>query len=45
MQDHLQSLVSQGFVTVMELVTCRVPEDAASLVLAKGYMVVFGGIL
>jgi hypothetical protein len=30
MQEHLQNLMSQGYMTTMELATCRVPEDYAS---------------
>jgi hypothetical protein len=32
MQEHLQNLVIQGYMTVVKLVTCRVPEDLASSV-------------
>jgi hypothetical protein len=40
-QVHLQSLMSQGFMTAAELTTCHVPEVPACPVLAKGYMVAF----
>jgi hypothetical protein len=33
--------VSQGFLIVVELLTCRVPEDPTSPTLAEGYMVAF----
>jgi hypothetical protein len=36
MQVHLQNLVSQGYMTTIELATCHVPEDPASPVLAGG---------
>jgi hypothetical protein len=36
---HLQSLVSQGYLTVVELATCRMPEDPVSPVQAGGYVV------
>jgi ribulose bisphosphate carboxylase small subunit len=29
-EEHLQNLVSQGYIMAMELATCRVPEDPAS---------------
>jgi hypothetical protein len=38
-QEHLQNLMSQGYMTVAELMTCRVPEDPASPVLVGGYVV------
>jgi hypothetical protein len=38
-QGHLQSLVNQGFMTVIELMACRVPEDPAFAAPAEGYMV------
>jgi hypothetical protein len=38
-QEHLQDLVSQGFMMVAELATCHVPKDPASPILAGGYMV------
>jgi hypothetical protein len=42
MQEHLQNLMSQGYMTAAELATCHVPEDPASLVPAGGggYVVV-----
>jgi hypothetical protein len=30
-EEHLQNLVSQGYMTVVELATCHVPEDPTSL--------------
>jgi hypothetical protein len=39
MQEHLQNLASQGYMTVVELATCRVLEDPASPVQARGYVV------
>jgi hypothetical protein len=36
-QEHLQNLVSQGYMTMEELATCRVPEDPASPVPVGGY--------
>jgi hypothetical protein len=36
MQEHLQNLVSQGYFTVVELATCRVPADPASSALVGG---------
>jgi hypothetical protein len=38
-EEHLQNLVSQGYMTVAELATCRVPEDPASPALVGGYVV------
>jgi hypothetical protein len=38
MQEHLQSLVSQGYMMAVELVTCCAPEDPASPVLEEGYI-------
>jgi hypothetical protein len=38
-QEHLQKLVSQGYMTVAELATCRVPEDPASPIQVGGYIV------
>jgi hypothetical protein len=37
-QVHLQSLVSQGYMTAAELATCRMPEDPVSPVQAGGYV-------
>jgi hypothetical protein len=37
--EHLQDLVSQGFMTAVELVTYRMPEDLASPLPVGGYMV------
>jgi predicted transcriptional regulator len=33
MQEHLQNLISQGYMTAMKLATYRVPEDPASPIL------------
>jgi hypothetical protein len=41
MQGHLQKLVKQGFMIVVELVTCCVPEDPVFSVPAEGYVVSF----
>jgi hypothetical protein len=38
-QEHLQNLISQGYMTAAELATCLVPEDPASPTLAGGYIV------
>jgi hypothetical protein len=38
MQEHLQNLVSQGYMMAVELVTCRVPVDPASPIQADGYV-------
>jgi hypothetical protein len=35
-QEHLQNLVSLGYMTAVELATCRVPEDPVSPILAGG---------
>jgi hypothetical protein len=37
-QEHLQNLVSQGYMTAAELVTCRVFEDPASPAPLGGYV-------
>jgi hypothetical protein len=37
-QAHLQDLGSQGFMMAAELATCRVPEDPASPVPVRGYV-------
>jgi hypothetical protein len=37
-QEHLQNLMSQGYMMAVELVTCRVPEDPTSPVLVGGYV-------
>jgi hypothetical protein len=37
--EHLQNLMSQGYMMAAELVTCRMPKDPTSLVLAGGYIV------
>jgi hypothetical protein len=39
MQEHLQNLMSQGYMTVAELATGCVPEDPASPALVGGYIV------
>jgi hypothetical protein len=36
MQEHLQNLMSQGYMTAAELVTCRVLEDPASPIMVGG---------
>jgi hypothetical protein len=41
MQEHLQNLVSQGFMMAVELMTYHMPEDPASPVQAGGYIVAF----
>jgi hypothetical protein len=38
MQEHLQNLVSQGYMTAAELATCHVPEDPASSISVGGYV-------
>jgi hypothetical protein len=38
-QEHLQNLMSQGYMMVVDLMTCRIPEDPASPVQAGGYVV------
>jgi hypothetical protein len=38
-QEHLQNLVSQGYLTAAELVTCCVPADPASPTSMGGYIV------
>jgi hypothetical protein len=38
-QEHLQNLVSQGFMIVVELATCYVPVDPASPPPVGGYVV------
>jgi hypothetical protein len=37
-QEHLQNLVSQGYMIAAELATCRLPEDPSSIV-PGGYVV------
>jgi hypothetical protein len=39
MQEHLQNLMSQGYMTVEELTACRMLETPASPVQAGGYVV------
>jgi hypothetical protein len=43
MQDHLQSLMSQGFMMATELMTHHVPEDPMFPTPAEGNMVSFVG--
>jgi hypothetical protein len=38
-QEPLQNLMSKGYMTAAELMTCHVPEDPASPILAGGYVV------
>jgi hypothetical protein len=38
-QEHLQNLMSQGYMTVVELTSCCVHEDPASPFLVGGYVV------
>jgi hypothetical protein len=40
-QEHLQNLVSHGYMIVAELPTCRVPEDPASPNPAGGYVMAY----
>jgi hypothetical protein len=40
MQEHLQNLVSQGYMIAVELATCRVPADPASPTTVVGFIVV-----
>jgi hypothetical protein len=37
-QEHLQNLMSQGYMTTAELATCCVAEDPTSLALSEGYV-------
>jgi hypothetical protein len=39
MQEHLQNLVIQGYMTMAALAACRVPEDPASPTPMRGYIV------
>jgi hypothetical protein len=39
-QEHLQNLVSKGYMTAAEFATCLVPMDPVSLAPAEGYVVV-----
>jgi hypothetical protein len=39
MQEHLQNLISQGYMIAVKLATCRVPEDLAFPAPARGYVV------
>jgi hypothetical protein len=38
-QEHQQNLMSQGYMTAVELATCRVSEDPTSPAPAGGYVV------
>jgi hypothetical protein len=38
-QEHLQNLVSQGYMAAVELATHCVPEDSASPAPVRGYVV------
>jgi hypothetical protein len=38
-QEHLQNLISQGYMIAAELATCCVLKDPASSALAGGYVV------
>jgi hypothetical protein len=37
-QEHMQNLISQGYMMAAELMTCHVPEDPASPVQVRGYV-------
>jgi hypothetical protein len=37
--EHLQNLVSQGYMSAVKLATCRVTADPASPILTVGYVV------
>jgi hypothetical protein len=39
MAEHLQNLVSQGYMSGMKLATCRVPVDPTSPTRAAGYVI------
>jgi hypothetical protein len=39
MQEHLQNIVSQGYLTMVELGTCHDPVDPASPAPMDGYIV------
>jgi hypothetical protein len=39
-QEHLQNLISQGYMTATELATCHVPKDPAFPVSVEGYVMV-----
>jgi hypothetical protein len=39
MQEHLQNLVSQGYITAAELATSYMPKDPTSPILMGGYVV------
>jgi hypothetical protein len=45
MQEHLQNLISEGYMIVVELATCRVPENPASPAPAGGIRRVMRNIL
>jgi hypothetical protein len=38
-QEHLQNLVSQGCMTIVDQATCRVPADPVSPIPVGGYVV------
>jgi hypothetical protein len=40
MHEDLQNLISQGYMIVVELATCRVPKDPASPSLVGGFVMV-----
>jgi hypothetical protein len=44
-QKHLQNLMSQGYMTAVELATCHVPEDPTSPALVGGIRHGVHGIL
>jgi hypothetical protein len=44
MQEYLQNLVNQGYMTMAELATYRVLEDPTSPVSTGGYVVAWGGV-
>jgi hypothetical protein len=39
MQEHMQNLMSQGYMTAAELATCRMPKDLASPAPMRAYIV------
>jgi hypothetical protein len=39
-QEHLQNLMSQGYMTAVELATCRMPKDPVSPAPVGRYVVV-----
>jgi hypothetical protein len=40
MQEHLENLTSQGYMTMVEIATCHMPEDPASPSPSGGYVMV-----